>query len=97
MSLVEISLGALVLLPLLAAAIMAVLPHLARRVLGTFTAVAITALAVPVIIPIADGETLELSLGGYGAPLGILLRADGLSSGSSSCASALRALMFSSS
>jgi formate hydrogenlyase subunit 3/multisubunit Na+/H+ antiporter MnhD subunit len=79
MSLVEISLGALVLLPLLAAAILAVLPHLARRVLGTFTAVAITALAVPVIIPIADGETLELSLGGYGAPLGILLRADGLS------------------
>lgn len=79
MSFVDISLGALVLLPLLVAAIMAVLPHLARRVLGVVTAVAITALAIPVVLPIAGGEVLELALGGYGAPLGINLRADGMS------------------
>lgn len=79
MSVVEISLGALVLLPLLAAAIMAVIPALARRVLGVVTALAVTALAVPVVVDIADGEVVELLLGGYGAPLGIVLRADGLS------------------
>ena len=79
MSLVDISLGALVLLPLLVAAILAVLPTLARRVTGVVAALAVTALAVPVIAEVATGEALELALGGYEAPLGIRLRADGMS------------------
>ncbi|GAA4474652.1 hypothetical protein GCM10023190_08880 [Enteractinococcus fodinae] len=79
MSLVDISLGALVLLPLLVAAILAVLPTLARRIAGVVAALAVTALTVPVIAEVATGEVLELALGGYEAPLGIRLRADGMS------------------
>ena len=78
MSLIDISLGALVLLPLVVAAILAVLPTLARRITGVIAALAVTALTVPVIAEVATGEVLELALGGYEAPLGIRLRADGM-------------------
>lgn len=79
MSLVETSLGAVVLLPLLVAAVLAVLPVAARRIIGVGTALAVTALAIPVIAHIAAGEVIEVALGGYSAPLGIVLRADGMS------------------
>lgn len=79
MSLAEISLGALVLLPLVVAAVSAVLPHRVRRAVGAVTALMITGLTVPVVAQIASGEVLEVALGQYGAPLGIMLRADGFS------------------
>lgn len=79
MSHVDISLGALVLLPLLVAAVLAVLPVLARRITGVVAALVVSGLTVPVITHVAAGEVIELGLGGYGAPLGIMLRADGMS------------------
>lgn len=79
MSLAELSVGGIVLVPLLAGAIMAVLPHRARSIFGAVTGVGITALVVPIVIHIAGGEIIEVPLGEYGAPLGIMLRADGLS------------------
>ncbi len=75
----QASLGALVLLPLLVAAILAILPHRARRMIGMLTAVAITALVAGPVLQVAQGHVIEVPLGEYGAPLGIVLRADGLS------------------
>lgn len=72
-------LGALVLLPLLAAALSVLLPHTARRVTGVLVAVAVVVLTVPVVTEVAGGAVLELGLAGHQAPLGIMLRADGLS------------------
>lgn len=79
MTMAEASLGALVLLPLIIAAVLAVLPHTARRVLGVITAVGIAVLAVPPTVQVAAGHVIEVPLGQYGVPLGIVLRADGLS------------------
>ena len=79
MTVSEISLGALVLLPLIVAAVLAVLPHGARRVIGVVTAFAITTLVVPAGEHVVSESNIEVSLGEYGAPLGIMLRADGLS------------------
>lgn len=79
MSFAELSLGASVLLPLLVGAVMGLLPHGFRRLLGAITAVVVAGLVVPVVVHIAGGEVIEVPLGEYGAPLGIVLRADGLS------------------
>lgn len=75
----EFSLGALVLLPLLAAAVSVMLGHALRRAVGCVFAIIVAALAVPVVAAVASGLVVELPLGGYAAPLGISLRADGLS------------------
>ncbi|NUL47531.1 oxidoreductase [Cellulosimicrobium funkei] len=79
MSLAQFSIGALVLLPLLGAAVSALLPPSARRVLGPVAGVGVLVLTVPVARTVATGQVVEVALGGYGAPLGIMLRADGLS------------------
>lgn len=75
----QFSLGALVLFPLLMAALTVLLPVWRRRIAGVVTAVGVLLLTVPVVATVAGGDLLELSLGGYDAPLGITLRADGLS------------------
>lgn len=79
MTLSQFSLGALVLLPLLAAAISAILPPTPRRIIGVGVAAGIAVLTIPVVLPIAGGTPVELAVGGYQAPLGITLRADGFS------------------
>ena len=79
MNIAQLSVGASVLLPLFIAAVMSIVPHGARRVLGVITAVAVAGLVVPIMLHLADGEMIEVPLGEYGAPLGIMLRADGLS------------------
>ena len=73
------SMGALVLLPLFAAAVAALVPGPARRYVGLAAAVGCTGLSFTVISAVGAGEVIELSLGGYEAPLGITLRADGFS------------------
>lgn len=79
MTLAQFSAGALVLAPLLTAAIMALLGHLTRRILGMVVAIVVAGLTVPVVLHVGSGDVLEVPLGEYGAPLGIVLRADGLS------------------
>ena len=79
MTLEQFSLGALVLLPLLVASITVVCSHRARRIAGPVTAVGIAGLTVPVVVSVATGRTVELALSDVRAPLGIMLRADGLS------------------
>lgn len=79
MTLAEFSLGALVLLPLLASAVTVLAGIAARRVLGVLTAVAVTGLCAVVLREGTAGRITELALGGYSPPLGIHLRADGLS------------------
>ncbi|WP_150463212.1 complex I subunit 5 family protein [Nesterenkonia ebinurensis] len=78
MTLAQFSLGGLVLLPLLAAAVMIVLPHLWRRILGVVFGVLTAGLTVPVIAQVSASNLPELVLGGFEAPLGIHLRGDGL-------------------
>lgn len=79
MTLAEFSTGALVLTPLLSAAVMALCTHVLRRLLGVVVAALIVGFTVPVVIHLGSGEVVEVDLGAYGAPLGIVLRADGLS------------------
>lgn len=79
MTLPQFSLGALVLFPLLMAAFTVLLPAWGRRITGVVTAVGVLLLTLPVVATVTGGGLLELSLGGYDAPLGITLRADGLS------------------
>lgn len=79
MTLEQFSLGALVLLPLLVASITVVCSHRARHIAGPVTAVGIAGLTVPVVVSVATGRTVELALSDVRAPLGIMLRADGLS------------------
>ena len=76
MTLAQFCLGGLVLVPLLAAAL-AVYPRLGRA-LGLGVAVIVPVLFAPVLID-ATRAPVELTLGGYDVPLGIALRADGLS------------------
>lgn len=73
------ALGALVLLPMLAAAVGVVLPARLLRVLGCAVSATIVALTIPVVVVVASGVVVEVPLGGYLAPLGISLRADGVS------------------
>lgn len=82
----QFTLGALVLLPVLTSALAVAAPRSRegqRRLgagLGVLTAVALVALMVPLLWTVTvDGDVIELALGGYQAPLGIHLRADGLS------------------
>ena len=79
MSIAEFSLGALVLLPLVAAAASVLLGGRARSVVGILTALLVCGLCAPVLAQAAGGDVTVLALGGYEAPLGIRLRADGLS------------------
>ncbi|WP_120006474.1 complex I subunit 5 family protein [Nesterenkonia muleiensis] len=79
MTAAELSLGAVVLAPLLAAALAAALPHTARRALGVGIAALVLLLTGLLAVQTVAGEVTELALGGYPAPLGIHLRADGLS------------------
>lgn len=79
MTTAEFSLGALVLTPLLIAAVAVLLPAPARRGAGLIAAAAVAALTWPVVTTVAAGEPVELAVGGYEAPLGITLRADGVS------------------
>lgn len=75
-------LPALVLLPLAGASIVALVPAAVRRWTGGAFAVATSATAVLLAIALAasgDGAAAELALGGWDAPLGITLRADGVS------------------
>lgn len=79
MSPAQFSLGALVLIPLFAAAVAALLPKRARRWVGAVVGVVVLVLTILVISATGAEEVTELALGGYQAPLGIHLRADGLS------------------
>lgn len=79
MNLPEFSLGAVVLIPLLAAALGVLLPPRGRRVLGALIAVLILGFVGVIVFTVAEGRILELTLGGFDAPLGITLRADGFS------------------
>ena len=79
MTLAQFSLGALVLIPLLAAAVAAVLPPTIRHWLGVGTGAVVIVLSLLVADRTGVREVTELVLGGYQAPLGIHLRADGLS------------------
>ncbi|GAA1453161.1 complex I subunit 5 family protein [Nesterenkonia lacusekhoensis] len=79
MSAAEFSLGGLVLLPLLASAAAVLLGGRARGVVGLLTALLICGLCAPVLAQAVAGSVTVLPLGGYEAPLGIRLRADGLS------------------
>lgn len=79
MSLTLFCLAAVVLLPLLASALSVLLGTAARRVMGVITSVTVLGLVTPILIQVTSGQTLELALGGFESPLGITLRADGLS------------------
>ena len=79
MSLAEFSLGGLVLLPLLAAAVSALVPARARQVIAAAVVVTVVGLTALVVRQTAAGQVVEVALGGYEAPLGIHLRADGVS------------------
>ena len=71
-------LGALVLLPLGGAVLAAVLPGRGRQV-GIATAAVVLALALVTAAEVYRSGPFELELAGWGSPLGIDLRADGLS------------------
>ncbi|TLP79847.1 complex I subunit 5 family protein [Nesterenkonia sphaerica] len=78
MTFTQFSLGALALLPLLAAALTMLLPHPVRRALGVLVALLVAGFTAPVLGSVTSGELTELVLGGFDAPLGIHLRGDGL-------------------
>ena len=65
-------------LPLLAAVVTVVLPRTGRWV-GIFIAIIIPLVVVKLCIEILDQGTLQMQVGGWQAPLGIQLYADGLS------------------
>lgn len=79
MTAAEYSVGSLVLLPLLASAVSVLLPVRGRRLLALLVVFALAGFTALVAVQTAAGEVVELALGGYSAPLGIHLRADGLS------------------
>ncbi|WP_051130806.1 complex I subunit 5 family protein [Nesterenkonia alba] len=72
------SLGAVVLLPLAAAALCVLAPR-AERSVGLVGVLVSAGLSIPIVAAVSSGQTLQLVLGGFDAPLGIHLRADGLS------------------
>ncbi|WP_270263201.1 complex I subunit 5 family protein [Kocuria marina] len=79
MTFTQFSLGALVLFPLLTASATVVCPHRVRRIVGPLTALGVAVFTVPVVAAVSGGHTVELALSDFRAPLGIMLRADGLS------------------
>ncbi|MCP3425725.1 hypothetical protein NBM05_06780 [Rothia sp. AR01] len=79
MSAAETAMGGAVLLPLLAAALLALLPAARRRAVGCGAAVATAGLVLLTVREVSAGRTVEVALGGHRAPLGIALYADGLS------------------
>ncbi|WP_147103541.1 complex I subunit 5 family protein [Nesterenkonia populi] len=76
---VDLLLGAVVLLPLAAAGPTALLGPRGGSVTGAATALLTGALSLLLIFETVSRGVQETALGGYGAPLGIHLRADGLS------------------
>ncbi|MBO2989686.1 complex I subunit 5 family protein [Leucobacter tardus] len=74
-------LPALVLVPLAGAGVVALVPPSRRRWVGWACAAvtAATAIALAFALAVADGAGSEIALGGWEAPLGITLRADGVS------------------
>lgn len=79
MTLAQTSLGALVLLPVLAAAVSALLPTRGRQILATVTGGAVVVLSAIPAWSVFHGDVVEMNFGGYAPPLGIMLKADGLS------------------
>ncbi|GAA1164147.1 complex I subunit 5 family protein [Nesterenkonia sandarakina] len=79
LNLAPFCLAAVVLIPLLASALSVLLGSRARRVLGVVTSVAVLGLSAPILVHVSSGRMLQLALGGFDPPLGITLRADGLS------------------
>ncbi|GAA1141315.1 complex I subunit 5 family protein [Nesterenkonia lutea] len=79
LTLTQLCLAGVVMIPLLTSAVSVLLGSRARRVLGVVTAAAVLGLGVPLVAQVTAGQTVELALGGFTAPLGITLRADGLS------------------
>lgn len=71
-------LPATVLVPLAAAVLLVLLPARARRVAGVVTAFGTAALGAAVAVGVALHGTLTVALGGHAPPLGIALRADGV-------------------
>lgn len=72
-------LGALVLLPLLAGTLAAVLGARAGRWLVLLAVLALPLMLWPLGVPVASGATVQLELAGLPPPLGIRLQVDGLS------------------
>lgn len=79
MNAAEFAVGAIVLAPLLASAASVVVPVRARRLLALLIVVTVAGFTAVLAGQTAAGEVVELALGSYSAPLGIHLRADGLS------------------
>ncbi|GAB3190566.1 complex I subunit 5 family protein [Nesterenkonia suensis] len=92
MTLPELALGSVVLLPLLAAALSLTLPHAVRRWVGLASAAGTVLATAAVVTAVAAGQVQELALSGHGPPLGIMLRADGLSALFLTAAAAVGAL-----
>lgn len=81
-TLVATLLPAAVLLPLLGAVLAVLIPPRARRVAGLVGALATAGVAAGVVALVAlaaDGAAVTTALGGHAPPLGIALRADGIS------------------
>lgn len=78
MNTAQFFLGTLVFLPLLAAAVLALLPARYRGMIGTVVGLGITVCATFILIHVSGGEVAQLTLGGYEQPVGIALRADGI-------------------
>lgn len=68
-----------VLLPLAAAVLVVVVPTAARRVIGLIAALLTAATGIAVVALVVAHGPLAVSLGGHRPPLGISLRADGIS------------------
>lgn len=79
MSLAQFALGGLPLIPLLAAAVSVLLGHAARRVIALLTAAVVLVFGALVVRELWHGAVVEVALGEFVPPLGIVIRADGLS------------------
>lgn len=75
----ESALGAVVLIPLLASALSVLVNQRTRRILGGVVAACLCLLMIPIVGAVSSGAIPEVALGEHEAPLGIHLRADGLS------------------
>lgn len=79
MSFSQFGLGAVVLLPLAMSALTVIVPPKARTLLGLITGVGVCVFTGVITLDVVQNGVLELYLGGFSPPLGIALRADGLS------------------
>lgn len=69
----------LVLLPIAAGAVLAVLPDRARPAVAITAVLATSAVSIAVCLGVADAGTAELVLAGWDVPIGVALRADAVS------------------